>query len=182
MALASCCMRRHILARKLQLAGMALCLLVTSTNASPQGKASSDKVEAGAVLTILSAPKCPQLARMANICGEVKVTASIRKDGSVESAEATGHPVLKQAALEAVQKSTFECRGCTEAVTKQSLTFSFELKDDGDCCSAWTRPAEVTQSQDRIIIAAATSCLCDPAATRKVRSLKCLYLWRCGSR
>jgi len=163
---------------------MALCLLVASTNASPQGKASSDKAEAEAVLTMLSTPKYPELARIANICGEVKVTASIRKDGSVESAEATGHPMLKQAALEAVQKSTFECRGCTEAATRQLLTFSFELKDDGDCCSAWSRPAEVTQSQDRIIIAAARSCLCDPSFTtsRKVRSLKCLYLWKCGSR
>ena len=160
-----------------------MCLLVASTNASPQGKASSDKAEAGAVVTMLATPKYPEAARMANIFGEIKVTASIRKDGSVESAEATGPPLLKQAALESVQKSTFKCRGCTEAATRHLLTFSFELKDGGNCCSAWSRPAEVTQSQDRIVIAAARGCICDAAFTtsRKVRSLKCLYLWRCGS-
>lgn len=135
--------------------------------------------------TKLATPVYPQLARMANIWGEVKVTASIRKDGSIKSAEATtGHHVLKQAALESIHKSTFECRGCTEVGATELLTFSYELRDDGDCCAAWSRPAEVTQSHDRIIIVAPHSCLCDPAFTtsRRVRSLKCLYLWRCGSR
>ena len=129
----------------------------------------------------LSTPEYPPLARMASISGEVKVTASIGKDGAVELAEATGHPLLKQAALESVQKSTFECRGCTNEA-KRLLTFSFEIKDEGDCCGGYAQPPEVTQLGDHIIIVAARGCICDPAATRRVRSLKCLYLWRCGWR
>jgi len=174
-------MKRCILLTDLRLVGTALCLFVISANAPAQRTAGSDTAETGAVLITLSTPEYPPLARMANVSGEVKVTASIRKDGAVELAEATGPPLLKQAALESAQKSTFECRGCTKEATRL-LTFSFEIKDEGDCCGGFSRPAEVMQLPDRIIIAAAKSCICDPGAVRKVRSLKCLYLWRCGLR
>lgn len=135
------------------------------------------------VLTRLSPVIFPPLARMASIVGEVKVQLGIRKDGSVTSAElVSGHPMLKQAALESAQKSQFECRGCGEAVTPYLLTYSFESKDDGDCCNAQLRMPEVTQRQAHITIVSAKICLCDPGATltKKVRSAKCLYLWKCG--
>ncbi len=172
-------MGRRILFTNLRLVGIALCLFFISANA-PAQTAGSVKAETGPVLITLSTPKYPPLARVAHIIGEVKVTASLRMDGAIELAEATGHPLLKQAALESVQKSTFECRGCTKEAARL-LTFSFEIKDEGDCCVALSRPAEVTQLGDRIIITAAQCCTCDPAV-RKVHSLKCLYLWRCGSR
>ena len=175
-------MGRRIMFTSLRLVGMALCLFVTSANASAQSTAGSDKAQTGPVLITLSTPKYPALARMAHIIGEVKVTAIIRRDGTIELAEATGHPLLKQAALESVQKSTFECRGCTKEATRL-LTFSFEIKDEGDCCGALSRPAEVTQLGDRIIVATAASCTCDPVVQlERVRSWKCLYLWKCGWR
>src|SRR5579862_3025287 len=155
--------RRYLL----WLAGMSLCLFATSANSPGQRTADSDTAETGPVLSKLSTPEYPPLARMANVSGEVKVTASIRKDGAVELAEATGHPLLKQAALESVQKSTFECRRCTNE-GKCLLTFSFEVKDDGDCCGGFGQPPEVTQLGDHIIIVAARSCICDPGAARRV--------------
>ena len=174
-------MGRRILLTNLRLVGMALFLFITSANMPAQRTAGSDTAETGPVLIKLSTPEYPPLARMARISGEVKVTASIRRDGAVELAEATGHPLLKRAALESVQKSTFECRGCTKEATSL-LTFSFEVKDDGDCCGGFGKPPEVTQLGDHIIIVAVRSCICDPGASRRVRSLKCLYLWRCGWR
>jgi TonB family protein len=174
-------MARRFLIAHAPLYGVALCLLVAPASVPPQGAGASNKADSGVVLTRLATPVYPQLARMAHIVGEVKVTASIRKDGSVESAVATGHPMLKQAALESVHKSTFECRECTEATTTGFFTFSFEIEDEGDCCNAWARPPKVTQSHDRIVIVAPQGCICDPTC-RKVRSLKCLYLWRCGCR
>jgi TonB family protein len=60
----------------------------------------------------------PTLARMANIAGEVRIQLAIRKDGTVASAEfVSGHPVLKQAALESAQQSEFECHDCSQPVT-----------------------------------------------------------------
>ena len=149
-----------------------------------QTRAAADDPQTGVVLTKLSPPVYPPLARQARIMGDVKVYVHIRKDGTVESAELiSGHPMLKQAALESAQKSTFECRECGEAVASEVLTFAFELRNNGDCCSWYSSAPEVTMSQQRITIAAAPACLCDPAADiQKVRSAKCLYLWKCGRR
>jgi hypothetical protein len=85
----------------------------------------------------------------------VKIKVLIRKDGSVESAEVlTGHPMLKQAALESAQKSTFDCQACKEAVTPYTVTYTFGFRDDleGFSCGYSARP----------------------------RAAKCLYLWKCG--
>ena len=46
----------------------------------------SDIVQTGVVLSMLSRPIYPPLARLARISGEVEVKLGIRKDGSVESA------------------------------------------------------------------------------------------------
>lgn len=172
-------MGRRTLFTNLRLMGMAVCLFFVSANAPAQSTVGSDTAETGPVLIKLSTPEYPPLARMARISGDVEVTVSIRKDGAVESAEATGHPLLKRAALESAQKSTFECRGCTNEA-KHLLTFSFELKGDGKCGESG-QPSEVTQLGDRITIVALPICPSDIGSIRpRARSLKCLYLWRCG--
>lgn len=138
------------------------------------------------VLVKLSPLVYPPLARQAQISGEVKIQLAIRRDGHVESAVAmSGHAMLKQAALESAQKSQFECRECGEGGTAYWLTFAFELRGDKDCCTAISRPPDITRSLDRITISAPKACLCETttAITKiKVRSLKCAYLWKCGSR
>jgi TonB family protein len=135
------------------------------------------------VLTKLFPPVYPPLARQAAVSGEVVVQLSIRQDGSVESANVvSGHAMLKQAALESAQKSIFECRECSQAITTYSLVFAFELRRDGDCHNALSRMPEVTQSQGRVTITAPQPCLyLDPDYMfKRVRSAKCLYLWKCG--
>src|SRR5580700_9621289 len=99
------------------------------------------------VLTKLSPPVYPSLARQARIMGDVKVQVLIRKDGSVASAEViSGHPMLKQAALESAQKSQFECHGC-EGVISYSLAYTFAIGDEchntPDCSAAMDRPPEI---------------------------------------
>lgn len=102
----------------------------------------------------LSPPVFPQLARQARIMGDVEIKIEIRKDGSVASAEVvSGHPMLKQAALESAQKSKFLCMGCSEEVTSYSLTYTFGFRNDRDGGCGYKR---------------------------RQRSLKCLELWRCG--
>ncbi len=156
---------------------------ILSGNALAQASTAVASPQPEVMLTKLSPVIYPPLARMASIVGEVKVQVGIRNDGTVASAELiSGHPMLKQAALESAQKSQFECHECGEAVTTYLLTYSFEANDDGSCCDALDRVPEVTQKQGHITIASARICLCDPASTlsKKVRSAKCLYLWKCG--
>ena len=168
----------------LQVVFLAVCFLAVVAGALAQDATSSDAVRTFVAVTRLSPPSYPPLARQAAIWGEVKVELHIRKDGSVESAEVvSGHAMLKQAALESAQKSQFECRGCGQEPVLYSLTYSFEIKDYGDCCSTPPRTPEVAQSPGRIVIVAPKVCICDPGpGMTKVCSAKCLYLWKCGAR
>jgi TonB family protein len=150
---------------------------------SAQVTTPAEKPQPEVVLTDLSTPTVSPLVRMANVAGDVEVQVWIRKDGSIASAEVvSGHPMLKQAALESAQKSQFECQGCSDAVTPYLLIYTFETKDDGSCCDAHSRVPEVTRRQAHITVVYARFCICDPsfALTKKVRSAKCFYLWKCG--
>ena len=132
----------------------------------------------------LFSPIYPALARQANIYGDVVVQVSIRKDGSVESALLlSGHPMLAPAALGSARQSHFECRNCDDEVTAYSVTYAFEMPDDGNCCNALSRAPEVSWSLNRISIVAPHLCICDLAGVilgKKIRASKCLYLWKCG--
>jgi TonB family protein len=142
-----------------------------------------------AVLTKLSPPVYPLLARQARITGDVKVQVFIRKDGSVESAEViSGHPMLKQAGLESAQKSQFECRGCN-GVISYSLVYTFAIGNEShnapDCSTIIDRPPGIQQWLNHVLITVDPLNTCDAMSiiTKvNVRSLKCFYLWKCGSR
>jgi TonB family protein len=55
------------------------------------------------------APMYPELARRMNITGVVKVQITVAANGSVKNAKLVGgHPVLANAALDAVKKWRFE--------------------------------------------------------------------------
>ena len=99
----------------------------------------------------LSPPVYPPLPLMARIMGDVVVRLEIRPDGGIASAEAiSGPPLLKQAALDSAQKSKFHCDSCGEKTTTYMLTYTFGFREDSEC------------------------------GYRHTRSLKCLYLWKCG--
>jgi TonB family protein len=108
------------------------------------------------VLVNLSPVVYPPLARQARIQGDVKVQLQVRADGSVASAEViSGHPMLKQAALESAQKSQFECHGCADETTSHVLTYTFGIRDD--------KNSQI-----------------NACTIHRLRAAKCLYLWRCG--
>ena len=106
-------MRKPLSSLTLSVVAVAVCFLAAVENAPAQGATGSSGPEAGVVLTKLSPPVYPPLARQARIIGDVKIFVKIRHDGSVASAELfSGHPMLAQAALDSARKSTFECRAC----------------------------------------------------------------------
>jgi hypothetical protein len=153
----------------------------------------SDVAKGDVVLASLSRPTFSALARQANVEGEVIVDVTVRQDGSTEATVVKGHPLLKQAALDSAMKSRFECRVCS-APLSYTLVYTFKRTSEGSCCDGIGAAVKVEQEpqsydergrpQTRVTISAEKICLCDPSftVTKKVRSLKCLYLWRCSSR
>jgi TonB family protein len=153
-----------------------------------------DAQEEGPVITTLSPPIYPPLARQAHISGDVILMLTVRQDGSIESAEVvSGHPILKQAALNSIQQSSFECRNCSELLTPVRLVYTFQLSPTAS--SGTTAPASdggnsqqvyplITQSQNHITVIDRPVEIYDPPVTLglKVRSLKCFCLWKCRIR
>lgn len=129
-------------------------LLVVVAIAGAQATTGDAKPETGVALTKLAPFAYPPLARQARISGDVEVRLVIRKDGSVESAEVvSGHPMLQQAVLDSVQKSQFECRGCSGSES-YSVTYTFDFFKGAGC-------QQVTKRT-------------------RIRSAKCFYAWKCG--
>lgn len=154
--------------------------------------ASSVTPQNSPVVTKFATPIYPQLARQTRVQGDVSISVGVRPDGSVESAVATsGHPLLRPAALDSSQHSQYECRGCTNPITPLSLSYTFQLKDVG--CGQ-TVPASTstvlreskpttleTQPKNHVLVVAEGVCIIDSWPDRtKVRSFKCLYLWKCA--
>lgn len=142
------------------------------------------------MLSRLSEPIYPPLARQAHIDGDVALDLAIQADGSIESVELIkGHPLLRQSALESARLSQFQCLHCDRTM-RYPLTYRFELipLDHSRDCLALTDeernshpPAKLDVSAHEVTVFAKVAETCDPAA-RTVRSLKCLYLWHCGWR
>ena len=147
-----------------------------------------------AVQVKLFRPVYPPLPLTARISGDVELVVSVRLDGSLDSVRVSGGPpLLRQAALESAQRSQYECRGCSEAVTSSTLIYSFRLGPTIYCTTAPVagnseqEPAQefpqIIQSQNHVTVLDRPAGTCDLAAVRvKVRSAKCLFLWKCGVR
>jgi TonB family protein len=159
-----------------------------------QNAGSGDTKSEGVVLTELSRPSYPPLARQTRLSGDVDLMLSIRQDGSLESAVViSGHPLLAQTALNSAQHTRFECWKCSESMTFR-LVYTFLLEENSSCTPTNDGPKEskpveqisrVTQSLKHVTVIDQTACINGgpPGAgdSRKVRSAKCLYLWRCGT-
>jgi len=71
-------------------------------------------------------PTYPELARRLRISGVVKVLVTVAPDGTVRDARLVGgHPVLANAAMDAVKRWRFE----TGSETKEVLEFRFAPSD-----------------------------------------------------
>jgi TonB family protein len=163
-----------------------LCLLTALAAGGRGSKIPQNEV----VLISLAKPVYPQLAKQARVVGDVELKLSVRADGTVESTDVMSGPgMLRQAALASAQQSKFECRHCNENANSYQLTYKFELvpMEYGPDCeiksdiSNTAKYPEVIQSQNNVTLTDYSIGLCDPGVTiTRVRSAKCLYLWKCG--
>ena len=145
---------------------------------------------AAVLLTRLSPPVYPPIALTAFIKGDIELLLNIRRDGTVDSAVVISIPsLLDQAALSSAKQSQFKCLDCTEELTQYHLFYSFRIDAQPSPCTGPNscntptpveHPPEVAQLENHITLTGHPSpvCICD--YLRKVRSVKCLYLWKCG--
>lgn len=162
----------------------AISLTCASVECLAQTTTTSNEAQDGPAIVKLSPPVYPPVARQARITGDAEILLTIGQDGVIESAMAvSGHPLLSQSALDSAQQSRYECRNCREQVTPYRLVYTYRLADSGSDASQNQRYPQVVQLQNHVSVVERIVCMCDPAGQfGKVRSAKCLYLWKCSSR
>ncbi|HEY2499576.1 MAG TPA: energy transducer TonB [Candidatus Angelobacter sp.] len=131
------------------------------------------------------APAYPQMARIANIYGKVEIQFIISEGGRVDIKSAMGHPILVQAAVESIKLSKLSCEYCERVPTEFSVIYDFIVR--GSECgnsSLNTPPGVVLDTFNRVIISTDRFCLEDPGPVlmKRIRSLRCLDLWRCATK
>ncbi len=144
----------------------------------------------GVSVAKLVEPVYPRLARQAHITGIVNIEVRVARNGNVQSATViSGHAMLRDSALLSARQSQFECEPCSADVSSYSLAYEFrlvapDLKKD---CMKWTdeelnaHSVEFDSVHARVTVSAMEQWTCDPSVElHRVRSVKCLYLWRCG--
>jgi protein TonB len=90
--------------RTTAIAVLLLCVWMSSGGSSAWGQ-----VEINRVVKTKVTPVYPELAKRMNIVGVVKVQITVAPNGSVKNAKVLGgHPVLANAALDAVKQWRFE--------------------------------------------------------------------------
>jgi Gram-negative bacterial TonB protein C-terminal len=171
--------------------GLCVFFLVSHKTCAAQALSSPGSPQSDVVLTKLVQPIYPPVARAARIMGDVDLLLTVRPDGVVDSiVVVSGQPLLKESAVTSAQLSQFECRGCTELVNKYRLVYTFNIEGECECepretSSIKKEPQQAypqfPDAQHHVTVVAHVVCICDPAEKR-VRSVKCLYLWRCGSK
>ncbi len=169
---------------------LSLLVLVAVAILAPSLLGQSAAPEAHIVLTKLGPIAYPQIARTAHISGDVEIEVGVKRDGSQEFARVvSGPPLLIRAALQSAQQSQFQCRNCADAVTAYRVTYTFNLivtegKCPDDCNRTGPEPVQpaptvkLEGSHVTLTNYVYAPCICD--GFRKVRKLKCFYLWRCG--
>jgi len=105
-------------------------------------------------------PVYPQMARIAHISGRVVLEVTLQPDNSVTIQDVSGHPILVLAARDSIQKSKLSCENCGQEPHTFSVTYEFKIIDP---------PPQPVRSAL-------------PPMTHyyRVRSIRCMYLWRCG--
>ena len=156
-------------------------------------EAKSGDTHGHASVVKLSSPVYPPLAKQTRTTGDVRLNLIVRADGRVESATVeSGHPLLKQAALDSAQQSQFGCETCGVEARSVQMVYSFQLGPTVYCTGASSPPnadkreesyPRVMQAENHITVIDQPVGTCDLAfkiTEKKVRSIKCMYLWKCG--
>jgi hypothetical protein len=137
-------------------------------------------------------PTYPSLAVQANIKGTVQVELTLGADGTVKSWKVvSGHPLLARVVTDSLPEARFACDGCKDQTYSYTLAYEFALPEDrfASACEEFHRtgkePAMPPSTQDSAthvtVRPAHAGCMVRDPATPRVRSIRCLWLWRCAA-
>jgi TonB family protein len=156
--------------------------VVLASSALTQTSTSKDEQLIGVSITKLPPADYPPIALAAHVSGDVALTIVLKPDGKIDTVEVVNGPaMLKKSAIESASQTQFDCRSCNGANTTFKMIFRFDLGPSITCGPRDNSYPRVTQSANIIAITAQPFGTCDPAGDR-VRSAKCLFLWKCGWR
>ena len=133
----------------------------------------------------LEPPVYPSMAIAGHISGEVDLEITLLENGMPGTVHVVGGPqMLRQAAEDSAKRSKFA--PATEGHPDESypLVYKFHL-DETPGCNQERDPSypRVKSESNTITISEQSVPMCDPTAERvRVRSWKCLYLWKCRVR
>lgn len=170
-----------------------LALISLTVLASSQSPTSETKSDPTVVIAELSPPSYLPIAREARVIGDVVVAVNIRTDGYVDTATVLSGPaLLRQTALDSALKSKFKCDGCASFPVSSHIVYKFELGDTIGCGQAFSPSSEskperpypqVTHTADVVTIYDRPVGTCDMEIDHtRVRSARCLFLWKCAWR
>jgi TonB family protein len=139
--------------------------------------------ETSLTLVKLNPPAYPPIAMAARVSGDVRLSVMLAADGTAASVNVeSGPPMLRQAAVESANASRFQPVRESQVGRAYQLIYKFSLEylrcDQAPDPSYPLVKAEVNM----VSISGQSVPLCDPEADIKVRSAKCLFLWKCGLR
>jgi TonB family protein len=126
----------------------------------------------------------PPMALAARVSGEVKLNVTITPDGSeIAITVQSGPAMLRQAAVDSATRAVFRANGNASGGT-YPVTCRFVLEDATKCGDERDSSyPHIGFDQNVVTITEQPALICDPAgtvATVRFRSIRCLYLWRCG--
>ena len=142
-------------------------------------------------LVHLEIPVYLPLAIQANVSGAVEMELTITQDGTVKSSKAlSGHPLLARAVTDSLGEARFACESCGPEPHTYVVTYEFVLPADRFAkeCAEESKtgkepamPPSTLDSPYHVTVRAShPGCLIRDPAALWVRSVRCLWLWKCA--
>jgi TonB family protein len=143
----------------------------------------AQEAQAQVTMVKLETPTYPPIARAARVSGEVGLDITLAPDGTANTVEVESGPaMLRQAAVDSATRSRFRANVEKPAGTYRVI-YRFVLDDTMKCGDQRDGSyPHVKYEGNEVSIAEQAVLLCDPGAVMRYRSVKCLYLWKCGSK
>ncbi|MBV8114223.1 MAG: energy transducer TonB [Silvibacterium sp.] len=133
----------------------------------------------------LEPPVYPPIAMAARVFGEVDLKTTLLPDGTPAKVQVQSGPqMLRQAAVDSATRSRFELKPGDHPDDFYNLTYRFALDKALACGQERDKSyPHIRYESNTVTISEQPMTICDPTTEQvRVRSIKCLYLWKCGVR
>ena len=158
--------------------GRAALLLAFAQSTSPRPSLEAVK---------LQPPVYPPIAMAERVSGDVDLKITLLSDGNLGTVQVESGPqMLRQAAVDSATRSRFELPSGGPAEESYHLTYRFALDKAAGCNQERDKSyPHIHFESNTVTISEQPVPICDPTAEiepTRVRSVKCLFLWKCGLR